>query len=160
MPKRERIEDDAIDDSHSQTVAAASRSYTSHARGQLSLTVVEATVATLLILAVAVGFTLTPTPDLTDSLDRQANDASELVASLPADGPGTLLGAACRSPGDFGSRAGRLHTTASTGLPSGAFVSIRTPTGSVGPEPPEHARVGTARAVVPACTATVRVWYP
>ncbi|KAB1192334.1 hypothetical protein GJR96_02305 [Haloferax sp. MBLA0076] len=132
----------------------------SDARGQLSLTVVEATIVTLFVLAVAASFTLTPTPMQTASLDQQATDAAALVASVPADAPGTLLGVACESSGDFDTRAEQLHTTASTGLPDGAFVWLRTSVGSVGTPPPDSARVGTASAVVPRCTATLEVWYP
>ncbi|POG53719.1 DUF7262 family protein [Haloferax marisrubri] len=131
-------------------------------RGQLSLTVVEAAVATLFVLAVAAGFALAPPAPASesDSLERQATDAASLVASVPAEAPGTLLGVACTSSGDFDARAARLHEVASAGLPNGAFVSLRTDVGSVGRPPPETARVGTATAVVPRCTATLEVWYP
>lgn len=132
----------------------------SDARGQLSLTVVEAAIATLFVLAVAASFTLTPTPTETPPLDQQATDTAALVASVPADAPGTLLGVACESSGDFDARAEQLHATASTGLPDGAFVWLRTSVGSVGTPPPDSARVGTASAVVPRCTATLEVWYP
>ncbi|MDS0242114.1 MULTISPECIES: hypothetical protein [unclassified Haloferax] len=131
-------------------------------RGQLSLTVIEATVATLLVLAVTTGFALAPpaaAPE-SDSLARQAADAASLVASVPAAGSGTLLGEACASPSDFDARATRLHEAASVGLPDGAFVSLRTDVGSVGRPPPETARVRTATAVAPRCTATLEVWYP
>ncbi|MFC7129061.1 DUF7262 family protein [Haloferax chudinovii] len=131
-------------------------------RGQLSLTVVEATVATLLVLAVTTGFALAPpaaAPE-SDSLARQATDAASLVASVPAAGSGTLLGEACASPSDFDDRATRLHEAASAGLPDGAFVSLRTDVGSVGRPPPETARVRTATAVAPRCTARLEVWYP
>ncbi|ELZ72946.1 hypothetical protein C457_03256 [Haloferax prahovense DSM 18310] len=131
-------------------------------RGQLSLTVVEAAVATLLVLAVAAGFALAPPAPASeaDSLERQATDAASLVAAVPAGATGTLLGSACASSGDFDARAARLHEVASAGLPSGAFVSLRTDVGSVGRPPPETARVGSATAAVPRCTATVKVWYP
>ncbi|WP_396610559.1 hypothetical protein ACH9L7_09935 [Haloferax sp. S1W] len=135
-------------------------------RGQLSLTVVEAAVATLLVLAVAAGFALTPDAPTSSlgqapsSLDQYAADAAALVASIPADGPGTLLGAACASEGDFDDRAERLRTVAETGVPMGAFVHLRTDVGEVGTPPPSGARVGSASVVVPRCTATLEVWYP
>ncbi|ELZ91934.1 hypothetical protein C440_16519 [Haloferax mucosum ATCC BAA-1512] len=131
-------------------------------RGQLSLTVVEAAVATLFILAVAASFSLMPTaPDRADeALDQQAADAAVLVADVPADGPGSLLGAACTSPGDFDARAARLHRIATSGVPDSAFVVLRTGVGTVGTPPPETARVGSASAVAPDCTATLEVWYP
>ncbi|KAB1197163.1 MULTISPECIES: hypothetical protein [Haloferax] len=141
--------------------APSPRAYSdSRSRGQLSLTVVEAVVATLFVLAVAASFSLLPTPTTTLSLDQQAADAASLVAEAPSDGPGTILGAACSSAGNFDARSGQLHTTASMGLPDGAFVSIRTSLGSAGRPPPESARTGSARAVVPECTATIEVWYP
>ncbi|AFK18319.1 hypothetical protein E6P09_06010 [Haloferax mediterranei ATCC 33500] len=131
-------------------------------RGQLSLTMVEAAVATLFILAVAASFSLTPTAPVgtETALDQRATDAAALVADVPADGPGTFLGAACASPGDFDARAARLHEVATAGLPTGAFVSLRTDVGTVGTQPPETARVGTASVAVPRCTATLEVWYP
>lgn len=129
-------------------------------RGQLSLTVVEAAVATLFVLAVAAGFALTPAHPATVPVDQQATDAASLVATVPADGPGTLLGAACASPGDFDSRAERLHAAAARAIPNAAFVSLQTPEGTVGTPPPDGARTGRAPAVVPGCTATVAVWYP
>ncbi|WP_430639236.1 DUF7262 family protein [Haloferax volcanii] len=141
---------------------AAAGSTRTDDRGQLSLTVVEAVVATLFVLAVAAGFALAPPAPTaeSDALARQATDAASLVGSVPAEGPGTLLGVACGSPAEFDDRAARLHEVAAAGLPNGAFVSLRTEVGSVGRPPPETARVRTATAVVPRCTATLEVWYP
>ncbi|SEK34015.1 DUF7262 family protein [Haloferax larsenii] len=135
-------------------------------RGQLSLTVIEAAIATLLVLTVAAGFALTPeypTATLDHSstpLDEQAHDAAALVAAAPADGPGTLLGAACASESDFDARAAQLRTVATSGVSPGAFVSIQTDVGKAGTSPPADARVGSASVVVPRCTATLEVWYP
>ncbi|WP_411967969.1 hypothetical protein [Haloferax sp. YSSS75] len=132
----------------------------SQSRGQLSLTVVEGTVATLFILVVAAGFALTPTPAVSASLDQQATDAASMVATVPAGETGTLLETACTSPEEFDTRATQLHSVASSSLPDSAFVSIRTPVGTAGTPPPERARTASAPAVVPGCTATVEVWYP
>ncbi|WP_410765564.1 hypothetical protein [Haloferax sp. DFSO60] len=135
-------------------------SSTDSSRGQLSLTVVEAAVATLLILAVTASFALTPPAPTTTAPDETAARAATLLATTPADGTGTVLGAACGSEAELGTREDQLLAILASSLPDGAFVHLETPVGSVGTPPPSSARVGSAPAVVPECSATLEVWYP
>ncbi|MFC7204507.1 hypothetical protein ACFQJC_13350 [Haloferax namakaokahaiae] len=130
------------------------------ARGQLSLTVVEAAIATLLILAVTASFAFTPSPPSESTLDSEAANAAALLTTVPNDGTGTVLGSACSSEAELDSREDQLRSILASSLPDGAFVYLQTPVGTVGTPPPDSARVGTAPVVVPECSATLEVWYP
>lgn len=131
-------------------------------RGQLSLSVVEAAVGALLVLAVVTTFSLgPPAPDAErPQLDRYAGDVATALTDRPARGTtGSLAAAATRSEVTFTDRRTRLRRVAADALPPGVLVRVETAHGAVGFAPPSSGAVGTAQLIVGGGTLTVEVWY-
>jgi hypothetical protein len=131
-------------------------------RGQLSLSVVEAFVGALLVVAVATTFALgAPAADVDrPQLDRYAGDVATALADRPATGTtGSLAAAVARSAESFRDRDAELRRAAEAVLPPDVLVRVETPHGAVGFAPPSSGAVGTARLTVGGGTLTVEVWY-
>lgn len=129
-------------------------------RGQLSLTMVEASVGLLFIVGVVAGFGIgLPDPDVREErLDVQAADAAAVLESESADASVDLVDAA-RSEASFRGDRERLRQRAERSLPRDLLFRIATPHGSVGyPRPPERP-VGRATVPTPGGTVVVEVWY-
>jgi hypothetical protein len=131
-------------------------------RGQLSLSVFEAVVGALLVVAVTAGFALGG-DDLGAAreaqLDRYAGDG---VALLATDGSGadrSTLAALAASERSFDRAADRARRRLAAALPANVLFRVETPHGTVGFPPPPSRAVGEARRVTIDGTITVRVWY-
>lgn len=131
-------------------------------RGQLSLSVVEASIGLLFVATVAAGFGLgVPAPGVERAqLDRYATDAGVVLADEPAPvGDGSLLAAASRSPSDFEAARPVLSNRTADLLPGSVLYRIETPQGAVGYRPPDGVPVGRATVPTLGGTVRIRVWY-
>jgi hypothetical protein len=131
-------------------------------RAQLSLSVLEATLGLLFVVAVASGFTLAPPePGVGGAqLERYAGDVGRLLAEEPAPGGrASLLAAASRSPERFAAVRDPLRDRAESALPATVLFRIETPQGAVGYRPPDGVAIGRATIPTLAGEATIRVWY-
>ncbi|MFB6127879.1 MAG: hypothetical protein ABEJ79_11380 [Halolamina sp.] len=132
------------------------------ARGQLSLSVVEAAVGVLFVLGVTASFGLSlPAPSTTEAqLDAYAEDAGTVLATEPPrHADATRLTEVCRSADAFERERGALADRTERVLPDNLLFRIRTPHGTVGFRPPTNAPTGIATAPIPGCDVTIRVWY-
>jgi hypothetical protein len=135
-------------------------------RGQLSLSLIEALVGALLVVAVATGFALGG-PDLGGTreaqLDRYAEDS---LALLAADDPGprsteddrSTLVALVASEDSFERAREPARRRLATVLPANLLFRVETPHGNIGYPNPPGRTVGEARRVTIDGTITVRVW--
>lgn len=127
-------------------------------RAQLSLSLLEAGVATLLILAVAGLFVLGPADPPTDNhLDRYAGDLETVLAdpgpeSVPID---HLLG----SRESFEEHQESVMETVRSVLPPTLSYRLETDQGTIGDPRPVAVHTGTRRIVTANGTATLWVWY-
>ncbi|NEU57742.1 hypothetical protein [Halorussus sp. MSC15.2] len=131
-------------------------------RGQLSLSVVEAGVGAVLILAVAMGFALgvAPTDDGTAQLDLYAEDAATVLAGEPPRHAGaTRLSEVVRSPDAFDRERDALRRRVARILPDNLLFRVRTPRGAVGFRKPAGVAVGSATVTTAAGDVTIWVWY-
>ena len=128
-------------------------------RGQLSLSVVEAGVGVVLVLAVTAGFALgVPAPDTeTPQLDAYAEDAATVLANEPPrHGGGTRLDEVTRSPAAFQRERDALDRRVDRLLADNLMYRVETPHGAVGYERPASAPAGGA--TVPTTGGEVRIW--
>lgn len=131
-------------------------------RGQLSLTVVEAAVGVLFVVAVISGFALgVPSPDAqTAQLDIYAEDvATVLAAEPPRHADATRLAEVARSPTAFARERAALERRIERILPANLMYRVRTPHGTVGYPRPARIPVGMARVPTGEGTVTIWVWY-
>ncbi|WP_336034939.1 DUF7262 family protein [Halobacterium yunchengense] len=132
-------------------------------RGQLSLSVVEAGVGVLFVLAVATAFAFgTPAGGVgeTTQLDAYAADAATVLANEPPQhAERTRLAEVAASESAFDREAAALERRVERILPDNLMFSVATPHGSVGHERPSNAPVGVARVATGNGRVTVRVWY-
>ena len=131
-------------------------------RAQLSLSVVEATLGLLFVVAVATGFTLSPPdPGVEETqLDHYAGDVGRLLAHEPAPNARTsLLAVASRSPERFVTVRETLRERTDDALPATVLYRVETPQGAVGYRPPDGVPVGRATVPTLAGQVTIRVWY-
>ncbi|WP_254537001.1 DUF7262 family protein [Halomarina litorea] len=132
------------------------------ARGQLSLSVVEAGVGVVLVLAVATGFLLgVPSPDTREpQLDAYADDAATVLATEPPRHRGaTRLSEVARSAAAFERERTALDRRVDRLLPDNLMYRVETPHGAVGYERPAGVAVGVATVATTAGDVTIRVWY-
>ena len=131
-------------------------------RGQLSLSVVEAGVGVVLILAVAMGFALgvAPPDDRAAQLDLYAEDAATVLAGEPPrHGGATRLSEVVRSPEAFDRERDALRRRVARILPDNLMFRVRTPHGAVGFRKPAGVAVGAASVTTRHGDVTVWVWY-
>jgi len=131
-------------------------------RAQLSLSVVEAGVGALLVLAVTTGFVLGP-PD-TDVRDPQLEAYAEDVVTVLGDAPPrhrgtTRLAEVARSERAFERERAALDRRIDRLLPDSVLYQLETPRGTVGYRPPAGVALGVATVLTPHGPVTVRVWY-
>ncbi|WP_254546220.1 DUF7262 family protein [Halomarina pelagica] len=132
------------------------------ARGQLSLSVVEAGVGAVLVLVVTMGFVLgVPTADTREAqLDAYASDAATVLANEPPRHRGTTrLAEVARSPDAFDRERAALGRRVERLLPDNLMYRVETPHGAVGYRKPAGVAVGAARVTTAHGDVTIRVWY-
>lgn len=131
-------------------------------RGQLSLSVVEAGIGAVLILAVAMGFALgvSPPDDRAAQLDLYAEDAATVLAGEPPrHGGATRLAEVVRSPDAFDRERAALQRRVERILPDNLLFRVQTPRGSVGFRKPAGVAVGSATVTTAHGDVTIWVWY-
>lgn len=133
-------------------------------RGQLSLSVVEAAVGVVLVLAVAGTLALgvpSADPVARDAqLETYAGDAATVLATEPPrHGGSTRLTEVTRSPMAFARERAAFDQRVDRLLPDNLMYAVETPHGTVGFPRPSAAAVGVASVSTPAGEVTIRVWY-
>lgn len=133
-----------------------------HRRGQLSLSIAEAGVGVVLVLAVTMGFAYDlPAPDTRDAqLETYAEDAVTVLAGEPPRHRGaTRLAEVGRSPEAFERERSALDRRVDRILPDNLMYRVETPHGAVGFREPAGVAVGEATVTTVHGEVTVEVWY-
>jgi hypothetical protein len=131
-------------------------------RAQLSLSVVEAGVGVVFVLAVAMGFALgVPAPDTeARQLDAYAGDAATVLASEPPrHGGETRLAEVTRSRAGFQRERDALQRRIDRLLGANLMYRVETPHGAVGYPRPTSAPTGHATVPTAGGEVTIWVWY-
>ena len=131
-------------------------------RAQLSLSVVEAGVGVVFVLAVTMGFALgVPSADTeTPQLNAYAEDAATVLANEPPRHAGeTRLSEVTRSPDAFDREREALATRVDRILAENLMYRVGTQHGAVGYERPAGAPTGQATVPTPYGEVTIWVWY-
>jgi len=131
-------------------------------RGQLSLSVLEAVVGVVLLLAVIMGFALgVPTADTREpQLDRYAADtATVLSGEPPRHGGATRLAEIVASAERFERERGTLDRRVDRILPDNLMYRVETRHGAVGFRKPADVPVGRASVTTVNGEVTIWVWY-
>lgn len=132
------------------------------ARGQLSLSVVEAGVGIVLVFAVAATFGLAlPDPGVREAqLDSYAADTARVLASeSPRHGGSTRLAEVSRSRSGFRRERAALRRRVDRILPANLLYRVVTPHGAVGYPVPDNVPVGESTVATVGGEVTIRVWY-
>lgn len=131
-------------------------------RAQLSLSVVEAAVGVVFVLAVTAGFVLgVPQPDVRDAqLEAYADDAAAVLASEPPRHRGaTRIAEIVRSPATFERERTALDRRVDRILPDNLMYRVETVHGAVGYRKPAGVAVGMATVTTLNGEVTILVWY-
>ncbi|WP_178916088.1 hypothetical protein [Natronomonas gomsonensis] len=131
-------------------------------RGQLSLSIVEASVGVVFILAVTMGFALgVPSPNTErPQLDAYAEDTATVLANEPPrHGGETRLAEVTRSQAAFQREQDSLERRVERLLNDNLLYRIETPHGAVGYERPAGVPAGYATVPTTGGEVTVWVWY-
>lgn len=131
-------------------------------RGQVSLSLVEASVGVVFILAVTSIFA-TGVPGAAErpaQLDAYAEDVATVLASEPPrHADETRLAEVSASPAAFARERDALERRVTRLVPENLLYRVETPHGSVGYRPPDGVGIGVATIPTPSGRVTVRVWY-
>ncbi len=131
-------------------------------RGQLSLSLVEAGIGVVFLLAVAMGFALgVPAPDTREpQLDLYAQDAATVLAGEPPRHQGaTRLAEVISSNESFQRERDALDRRVERILPDNLMYRVETPHGAVGFRKPARTAVGKAAVTTANGGVTIWVWY-
>lgn len=131
-------------------------------RGQLSLSVVEAAIGVVFVLAVALGFALgVPAADTrTPQLNAYAADAATVLANEPPQHAGeTRLAEVTRSQDAFDREHEALDRRVARILGENLLYRLATPHGAVGYRRPTGAATGRATVPTRGGEVTIWVWY-
>jgi hypothetical protein len=132
-------------------------------RGQVSLTVVEAGVGVLFVVAVASAFAFgAPGGGVARDaqLDAYASDAATVLANEPPrHGEATRLAEVASSSETFDREQDALGRRVDRILPDNLLFQVATPHGDVGYVRPSNAPVGVARVPTGSGLVTIWVWY-
>lgn len=131
-------------------------------RGQVSLSLVEASVGVVLILAVTSLFvTGLPTPDTRGAqLDAYAADVGTVLANEPPrHADETRLSEVTSSPAAYQRERTAFERRVTRLVPENLLYRVETPHGAVGYRPPTGIPLGVARVPTPGGLVTIRVWY-
>jgi len=133
------------------------------ARGQVSLSVVEAGVGVLFVAAVTGAFAFgAPAGGLgaDEQLDAYAQDAATVLANEPPQHrDATRLAEVAASETAFDRERDALERRVDRILPDNLMYNVETPHGSVGQVRPSNAPVGVARVPTGSGRVTIWVWY-
>lgn len=138
------------------------QSATDESRAQLSLSMVEASVGVVLVLAVAMGFAfgVSPPDDRSTQLDLYAEDAATVLAGeAPRHGGTTRLAEIVRSSDAFDREREALQRRVAGILPDNLMFRVRTPHGAVGFQKPAGVAVGATTVTTVNGDVTIWVWY-
>lgn len=132
------------------------------ARGQSSLTAIEATLGVLLLFSITMTFALgtaDPAPDRTQ-LDAYATDALTILATEhPRHGGATRLTELTASADSFEREKDAVQRRLERLLPPNVFFRIETVHGTAGDPLPDGVATGVETVPTPTGTVTLRVWY-
>lgn len=131
-------------------------------RGQVSLSLVEASVGVVFILAVTSIFaTGLPAPDTrTSQLDAYADDVGVVLSGEPPrHADETRLSEVTASESAFQRERSALERRMTRLVPENLLYRVETPYGSVGYRPPDGIAIGIAQLPTRGGTVTIRVWY-
>ena len=131
-------------------------------RAQLSLSIVEAGVGVVFVLAVTMGFALgVPNADTeTPQLNAYAEDTATVLANEPPRHAGeTRLSEVTRSADAFDRERDALATRVDRILAENLMYRVETPHGAVGYERPAGSPAGHATVPTPHGEVTIWVWY-
>lgn len=134
----------------------------SRLRGQLSLSVVEAAIGVVFVLAVAMGFAYgVPAADTeSPQLDAYASDAATVLANEPPRHAGeTRLSEVTRSRSAFVRERDALADRVDRILGDNLMYRVESPHGSVGYERPATVRTGHATVPTAGGEVSIWVWY-
>lgn len=131
-------------------------------RAQLSLSVVEAAVGVVFVLAITTGFALgVPSPDHRDAqLEAYADDAAAVLAGEPPRHQGaTRLAEIVRSGDAFDRERDALDRRVDRILPDNLMYRVETAYGAVGFRKPAGVPVGKATVTTLNGGVTIWIWY-
>jgi hypothetical protein len=131
-------------------------------RGQLALSVVEAGIGLLVVLAVVSAFGLgLPDPGTTEAqLDAYAEDAATVLANEPPRHAGeTRLAEVTRSRAAFRRERDTLDRRVGRIMPDNLLYRVETPHGAVGHRKPSGVALGRAAVPTRGGEAVIWVWY-
>jgi hypothetical protein len=132
-------------------------------RAQLSLSVVEAAVGVLFVVAVATAFAFgTPAGGVSErtQLDAYAKDAATVLLNEgPRHGDSTRLAEVAASEDAFRREADALERRVDRILPDNLLFRVETPHGAVGHVRPSNVPVGVADVPTGSGEVTIWVWY-
>lgn len=131
-------------------------------RAQLSLSLVEAAVGVIFVLAVAMGFALgVPQPDTRQpQLDLYAEDTAAVLTEEPPRHQGaTRLAEIVRSEESFERERDALKRRVERILPTNLMYRVETAHGAVGFRKPASAPLGKATVTTLNGDVTIWVWY-
>jgi hypothetical protein len=132
------------------------------ARGQSSLTAIEATLGALLLFGVIMTFALGtagPTPDRTQ-LDAYATDALTILATEnPRHDDATRLAELTASANAFEREKDAVQRRLERLLPPNVFFRFETAYGTAGNPLPDGVVTGIETVPTPTGSVTLRVWY-
>ena len=138
----------------------------SPARGQLSLSAVEAAIGVTFVLAIATTFAVAPPDPGTGSadLDAYATDVATVLANEGGTGfgdgnaTGVPLPAAIATPETFAAEREAVDARADALVPDRLQYHVKTPHGDVGIAPPPGATVGRSALHTRNGRVVVAVW--
>lgn len=132
------------------------------ARAQLPVSLLEAALGVVVILAVVLGIAIgVPAPDTREpQLEAYAEDAGTILANEPPEHQNaTRLAEVVASEESFRRERGQLRARTDAILPDNVMFRIETPHGGVGFEVPGTVATGQATVTTVAGAVTIEVWY-
>jgi hypothetical protein len=131
-------------------------------RAQLPVSLLEAALGVVVILAVALGFALgvPAAPTREPQLNAYAEDAATLLATEPPQHRNaTRLTEIVASESAFQRERGAVRDRTDQLLPDNVMFRVETPHGDVGIPFPGGVTTGTATVTTVEGPVTIRVWY-
>lgn len=131
-------------------------------RGQVPLAAIEAGIGVLLLLTLALGFSLgvAPADTRTPQLDAYAQDAATILQNeQPRHQGQSRLAELTRSRAAFRRERAALEHRAERILPANVLFRIETRYGTIGHPLPSDVPTGSATVTTATGTVTIRVWY-